>query len=91
MTRKELVEQVVESAGVKLGRQDAGVLLDCMFEVIGKTIRDERRFFWPRFGTFTVRERSARKGRNPRTGAVIAIEAGKTVGFRPTPAFRRRL
>lgn len=40
------------------------------------------------FGTFTVREREARSGRNPQTGASIQIPASRTVGFKPGKALK---
>ena len=43
------------------------------------------------FGTFTVKHREARKGRNPATGQPVDIPASKTVGFKPSPTFRTSL
>ena len=91
MTKAEFVDQVVKSAGVELSKKDAAGILDTVFNVIGATIRDENRFSYPGFGTFTVKERSARKGRNPRTGATINIKASKTIGFKPAPNLKQSL
>lgn len=91
MTKAEFIDQVVKSAGVELSKKDAAGILDTVFGVIGKAIKDEDRFSYPGFGTFTVKERSARKGRNPRTGAAIDIKASKTVGFKPAPALKQNL
>ena len=43
------------------------------------------------FGTFTVKKRKARKGRNPQTGEAIRIKASKTVGFKPGKPFKDSL
>lgn len=91
MTKAEFVDQVVKSAGVDLSKKDAAGILDTVFSVIGETIKDENRFSYPGFGTFSVKERSARKGRNPRTGAAIDIKASKTVGFKPAPGLKQSL
>ena len=91
MTKTEFIDQVVESAGVEISKKDAAGVLDTIFSVIGKTIKDEKRFSYPGFGTFTVKERSARKGRNPRTGAAIDIKASKTVGFKAAPGLKQSL
>lgn len=91
MTKAEFIDQVVKSAGVELSKKDAAGVLDTVFSVIGKAIKDEDRFSYPGFGTFTVKERSARKGRNPRTGAAIDIKASKTVGFKPAPGLKQTL
>ncbi|MBT5633626.1 MAG: HU family DNA-binding protein, partial [Nitrospina sp.] len=56
-----------------------------------KAIKKEKRFAYPSFGTFTVRSRKARKGRNPRTGEEIKIKASKTVGFKPAPTLKNSL
>jgi nucleoid DNA-binding protein len=45
----------------------------------------------PNFGTFTVRSRKARKGRNPQTGAAISIKASHTVGFKAAPILKKGL
>jgi DNA-binding protein HU-beta len=91
MTKAEFIEQVIQSAGVELSKKDVAGVLDTVFSVIGKTIKDKNRFSYPGFGTFTVKERSARKGRNPRTGAAINIKASKTVGFKPAPSLKQNL
>ena len=81
MTKAEFIDQVVKSAGVELSKKDAAGVLDTVFGVISDAIKEENRFSYPGFGTFTVKERSARKGRNPRTGAAINIQASKTRRF----------
>lgn len=45
----------------------------------------------PNFGTLNVKERKARKGRNPQTGETIMIEASKTVSFKPASKFKDTL
>ena len=91
MTKSEFIDQVIASVDAELSKKDAAEILDSVFSVIGKTIKDEQRFAYPGFGTFTVKERSARKGRNPRTGAAINIAASKTVGFKPAPGLKQSL
>ena len=54
-------------------------------------LKKEKRFAYPSFGTFTVRSRKARKGRNPQTGEEIKIKASKTVGFKPAPTLKSSL
>ena len=71
MTKSEFVDQVVKASGGGLTKKDTITVLDTAFEVMGRAIGKEKRFTYPGFGTFTVKERSARKGRNPRTGKEI--------------------
>jgi DNA-binding protein HU-beta len=66
-------------------------MIDATFQAIAKTIKKEKRFAYPGFGTFTVRSRKARKGRNPQTGEEIKIKASKTVGFKPAPTLKSSL
>ena len=91
MKKAELVNQVVKDSGTPLSKQDTATILDAAFVAIGEAIRNDKRFAWPGFGTFTVRERVARKGRNPRTGKQISIKASRTVTFKPAPALREGL
>jgi DNA-binding protein HU-beta len=66
-------------------------VVDTTFDVLGKSIKKAGRFAYPGFGTFTVRNRKARKGRNPRTGEIITIKPSKTVGFKAAPALKKSL
>ena len=63
-------------------------LMDQAMSFIRKEVRKNKRFSYPTLGTFTVRKRKARKGRNPRTGEEIQIDASKSVGFKAAPAFK---
>lgn len=60
----------------------AADVIDTTLEAITKALKKEGRFTLPGFGSFIVRKRGARKGRNPQTGAEIKIKASKSVGFR---------
>lgn len=92
MTKAELVDQVVKaSKGTNLSKKAAAEILNVVFEEVGKAIKKDTRFSYPGFGTFTVKRRAARKGRNPRTGAEIRIRASKTVGFKAAPTLKGSL
>jgi DNA-binding protein HU-beta len=65
--------------------------VDATFEGIVKAIKKSKRFQVPGFGTFTLRSRKARKGRNPQTGDVITIKASRTVRFKPAADLKREL
>ena len=91
MTKKDFIDHVSANAGIKISRKDAEAVIDAAFSAIGESVRAENRFAYPGFGTFTVRERPARDGRNPQTGKKIRIKASKTVAFKPAPALRGSL
>jgi DNA-binding protein HU-beta len=89
MTKGELIDAVAKSANIS--KVAAGEALDATFESIAKAIKKSKRFQVSDFGTFTVRSRKARKGRNPQTGAAINIKASRTVGFKPAPVLKKGL
>lgn len=89
MTKGELIDAVAKTA--KISKRAAGDAVDATFGTLSKAIKRSKRFQVPGFGTFTVRSRKARKGRNPQTGAVINIKASRTVGFKPAPDLKKGL
>jgi DNA-binding protein HU-beta len=89
MTKGELIDSVAKTANIS--KRAAGDAVDATFVGISKAIKKSKRFQVPGFGTFTVRSRKARKGRNPQTGAVISIKASRTVGFKPAPNIKKGL
>ena len=92
MTKAELIEAVQQGVkGVTLSKKAVEEVVDCVFETISKAIKKDKRFAYPGFGTFTVRHRKARTGRNPQTGETIRIKASKTVGFKPAPKLKNSL
>ena len=92
MTKDELISAVIKSCkDDDLSKRLVGDIIDSTFSAIGKSIKKDKRFAYPSFGTFTVRNRKARKGRNPQTGEEIKIKASKTVGFKPSPTLKKSL
>lgn len=91
MTKQELVERVHEAAGEGLSRKATGEIVDTIFRTIARSVREDGKFFYPGFGTFVVRERKERVGRNPRTGEPMTIEASRTAGFKPAQQLRDAL
>lgn len=89
MTKGELINAVAKAA--KISKRAATEAVDATFAGIGRGIKKDKRFQVPGFGTFTVRSRKARKGRNPQTGAAITIKASRTVGFKPAPDLKKGL
>ncbi|MBI2350277.1 MAG: HU family DNA-binding protein [Deltaproteobacteria bacterium] len=89
MTKGDLINAVAK--GVKLSKRAAGDAVDATFQTLARAIKKDKRFQVPGFGTFTVRSRKARKGRNPQTGAEINIKASRTVGFKPAPTMKKGL
>ena len=92
MTKDELIINVMKTCnGNGLSKRLTTDILNNAFTVMAKAIKKDKRFSYPGFGTFTVRKRKARTGRNPQTGEAIKINASKTVGFKPSPRFKGSL
>ncbi|MBM4356330.1 MAG: HU family DNA-binding protein [Deltaproteobacteria bacterium] len=90
MTKAELIEKIQGSVE-GLTKKQTGELVNSVFDALAAAVKKEGRFSYPGFGTFTVKKRKARKGRNPRTGKEITIKASKTVAFKPAPTLKDKL
>lgn len=91
MTKAELIEKLQKSSGKDLSKKALGELVDEVFDLVSKSVKKDKRFSYPGFGTFTLRKRAARVGRNPKTGEQIKISASKTVSFKPAPNLKSSL
>jgi len=80
MTKTDLIDAVADRA--ELTKVDAKKAVDAVDAVIAVTLARGEKVTWTGFGTFEVRARSARMGRNPQTGAPMRIPATKTPAFR---------
>ena len=81
MNKAELVDAVATQA--ELSKQDAKKAVEALFETISNTLAKEEKIQLIGFGTFEVRERAARTGRNPQTGEEMTIPASKAPAFKP--------
>jgi DNA-binding protein HU-beta len=79
MTKEELIEKVASGAG--LSKADAARAVNATIGSITSALKKGQSVTLVGFGTFKVSKRKARKGRNPRTGEVIAIKAAKVPRF----------
>ena len=91
MKKAEFIDEVLRSAGMWLHGKDAEKVVDAVFSTVGKAVHEAGRFAWRGFGTFEIRERAERQGRNPMTGETRVIGANRTLGFKPAMALRRSL
>ena len=80
MNKGELVDAVAAAAG--LSRADAAKAVDGTLDSITNTLRNGGSVSLVGFGTFSVKARAARMGRNPRTGEAIQIAASNVPGFK---------
>ena len=86
MTKPDLINAVAAKTGMM--KKHAGVAVDAVLNTITETLTEKQQVSLVGFGTFDVRVRGARIGRNPRTGAQITIPASKAPVFRPGKRLR---
>jgi len=89
VTRKELAEAVSDKLGYPLST--CSEIVDTFFSTIKSSMLDGTSIKLVHFGTFLVRDKSPRKGRNPRTGESITIKKRQIVSFRPSKKLRTRI
>ena len=86
MNKAELIEAVADAA--ELNKATATRAVDAMLSGITDTLKKGEQVTLIGFGTFEVRERAARAGRNPQTGAAIEIKASKAPAFKAGKALK---
>jgi len=79
MNKEQLIASVAKKTG--LTQKEVRLSVDAMFETITESLQNDQKVTLVGFGTFQVRERAAREGRNPRTGGVIKITAKRSPVF----------
>ena len=87
MTKADLVAHVAKKAGLTAKASKDAVQV--VFDTIAAALKRNEKVVVTGFGTFLVRKRAARKGRNPQTGAEIKIPATKTPGFTAGKSLKR--
>lgn len=91
MTKAELIDEVHKNVDGNLTKKETSQAVQAVFDTLAEAIRKDERFSFPGFGTFKLKERAPRKGRNPQTGQSITIPASKTVSFKPAPGLKDEL
>ena len=89
LTRAEVTDALVHEVG--LTRQECSELLDRTIDLIGEALEDTGTVKLSRFGNFVVRDKSAREGRNPKTGIGAEISARRVTTFRSSPMLKARV
>ncbi len=86
MNKTELIDAI--AVGADISKASAARALDSMLEAVTDSLRKGDQVALVGFGTFAVKERAARTGRNPQTGEEIKIAAAKVPGFKPGKALK---
>ncbi len=86
MNKTELIAAVADKAD--LSKADVGKVIEAYVEVLAKALKKNDKVALVGFGTFAVRKRAARTGRNPKTGAPLKIAASKNPTFKAGKALK---
>jgi len=86
MNKSELIDAVADAADMT--KADAAKAIDAFVNVVGDTLKEGDQITLVGFGTFLVRHREARSGRNPRTGETIQIAASNVPSFKAGKALK---
>jgi DNA-binding protein HU-beta len=86
MNKGDLIDVVADDAG--LSKADATRAVDAVINAVTKALKSDQQVSLVGFGTFAVKNRAARQGRNPRTGETIQIAASKVPGFKAGKALK---
>lgn len=91
MNKAELVEAIQKNLGKDATKRAAEDALSAVLGAISKGVKKDKKVQLIGFGTFEVKERAARMGRNPKTGESMKIKKSKTVGFKASTALKGSL
>ncbi len=86
MTKAELADKIYEKAG--LPKKEATGMVDTLFDTIKTVLSEGETIKIAGFGTFLVRKKGARRGRNPKTGLELQIDQRMIVTFKPSLQFK---
>ncbi|MCH1508387.1 MAG: HU family DNA-binding protein [Akkermansiaceae bacterium] len=91
MNKGELIEAVQKKLGSEATKRLAEDALAAVLESIEEGVKSDQKVQIIGFGTFEVKNRAARMGRNPKTGEAMQISASKSVGFKPSSTLKKSL
>ncbi len=89
MTKADIVETIYEKVG--LSKRESARIVDMIFEIIKGKLENGENVKISGFGSFTVRDKKARRGRNPQTGEEITIAARRVLSFKPSNVLRKHI
>ena len=91
MNKAELIESIQKALGADATKRAAEQSLDAVLDSIAKGVKKDKKVQIIGFGTFEVKKRAARLGRNPKTGEALKIAASKSVGFKASSVLKGSL
>lgn len=89
LTRADIADAINRSVG--LSRADASRMVESIIDLITDSLAEGKQVKLTGFGTFTLRDKRERMGRNPKTGDSVPITPRRVLGFRPAQTVRARI
>ncbi|MEA3241045.1 MAG: integration host factor subunit alpha [Pseudomonadota bacterium] len=89
MTKADIVETIYEKVG--LPKRKSAKIVDMIFDIIKGKLENGENVKVSGFGSFAVRNKNARRGRNPQTGEEITISARRVLSFKPSNVLRKHI
>ena len=86
MTKADLIENVYLTTG--FSKKESAEIVEMVFDLMKTTLEDGEKIKIAGFGNFVVKEKAARRGRNPQTGGEIEISARKILTFKPSQVLK---
>ena len=89
MTKADLVERIHDEVG--FSKKEANELVECVLEILKSALENGEKVKVSGFGNFVIRQKDARKGRNPQTESPITIPARRVLTFKPSQVLKAAL
>jgi len=89
MTKADIIENI--SANMGFPKNESGTMLELVLSIIKDTLETGEKIKIAGFGSFVVRSKVDRRGRNPQTGETITIQARRVLTFKPSPVLRNAI
>lgn len=89
MTKADIVDKINTTTGIS--KKDSFDILEAVFSIMKDTLETGEKIKVAGFGNFEVKEKKARKGRNPQTGEAITITARRVLTFKPSMTLKHAI
>lgn len=89
MTKADIAERI--QAGTGLSKKESAEMMEAVFSIMKSTLESGKTLKISGFGSFIVKQKSDRRGRNPQTGESITIEARRILTFKPSTVLRQAI
>jgi integration host factor subunit alpha len=89
MTKIDIVDKIYEKVGFP--KSEVVKIVETIFDIIKETLQREDKIVVSGFGDFVIRNKRARRGRNPQTGAALEITPRRILTFKPSPVLKASL